>query len=181
MKCYHWINSYTTGGQNSGIQTAHAQVGMIKEFYGEDSTVEEWMDDKTTVVLKGGMHGDLMQIKALLSHGYIPWYAFHESEYALNGALTNICCLPTQRLLDAAAALRAGGKNNFIYLTDGSIVMQVTDKGYYTIDKRYRDMMLGSCLDFPSNIERVRHCIKTETFTMWESELIKLIAEGRTA
>lgn len=180
MKMYNWINSYTAGGQNAAIQIAHAQVGVI-EMFGDKQEVKDWIKDKTTVVLKGGNHRSLMDMKELFEMGYLPWYAFRESIDAANGVMTCVACLPTERLVKAAAALRMIGKKNFIY-HDNSLVMQVRDDGEYMgFVKRYLDMMYGSCLDFSSNIERVRHCVKTETFTPWETAVIELIAGSRTA
>lgn len=180
MKCYNWINSYTVGGQNAPIQIAHAQVGMIKNFL-DRPEIHEFMEDKTTVVLKGGNHKTMTELAELLEMGYIPWYAFRESMDAGNGIMTCVGCLPTERLINAAAALRVIGKKNFIY-HDNSIVMQVREDGKYIgFVKRYLDMMWGDCLDFKSNIERVRYCVKTETFTPWETALIEIIASGRTA
>lgn len=181
MKCYNWINSYTAGGQNAPIQIAHAQVGMIKDFLHRPE-IHEFMEDKTTVVLKGGNHKAMTELAELLEMGYIPWYAFRESMDAGNGIMTCVGCLPTDRLINAAAALRTIGNSNFIF-HDNSLIVRVRDDGsYYGIDKRYRDMMYGPIHEnFDSHIDRIRHCIKTETFTPWETALIKLIASGRTA
>ena len=181
MKCYNWINSYTAGGQNAPIQIAHAQVGMIDNFL-ERKEIRDWMKDKTTVVLKGGNHKAMTELAELLEQGYIPWYAFRESMDAGNGIMTCVGCLPTDRLVNAAAALRQIGKSNVIWY-DNSLTLGVRwDDKYIGIDKRYRDMMPDNIHeDYDNHIDRVRSRIKTETFTPWETELIKIISEGRTA
>lgn len=181
MKCYNWINSYTAGGQNAPIQIAHAQVGMIKNFL-DRPEIHEFMEDKTTVVLKGGNHKAMTELAGLLEMGYIPWYAFRESMDAGNGIMTCVGCLPTDRLINAAAALRQVGKSNVIWYDNSLVIGVRSDGSYFGIDKRYRDMMTGNIHEnFDNHIDRVRSCVETETFTPWETELIKIISEGRTA
>lgn len=180
MMMYNWINSYTAGGQNGPIQIAHAQVGVIEKFMNEPR-VQEWIKDKTTGVMKGGNHRNLMEMAELFEMGYLPWYAFRESEDAANGIMTCVALLPTDRIFNAAKAWRTIGKSNFIY-HENSLVMGVRDDRYCQIDKRYRDMMFGPILEeFDNHIDRVRHCIKTETFTPWETAVIELIGSSRTA
>lgn len=170
MKMYHWINSYTAGGQNSGIQTAHAQVGLI-EHHGHKPEVQAWIKDKTTVVLKGGTHANLMNILSILERSSLPYYAFFESLEALNGALTNVCFLPTERIINAAAFIRKYGKKA-CYSDDKVLYIALKSENQFhpMTKEELRDLFLVS-----STIQNY------EMFCDWEKDLIFLIAEGRTA
>lgn len=100
MRCYH-INNFYLSGIHAGIQSAHAQHELaIKYLDSEVSSSAEARQDyltwakhhKTIIVLNGGMQSDLQSFQALLEQTNNPyaWAPFHESEDALNGALTNI-------------------------------------------------------------------------------------------
>lgn len=179
MKCYNWINSYTAGGQNAPIQIAHAQVGMIKDFL-DRREIHDFMDDKTTVVLKGGNHKAMTELAELLEMGYIPWYAFRESMDAGNGIMTCVSCLPTDRLILAAAELRRIGSRGVI-IEDNSLYMQSWADRYTAIDKRYLDMYDIRMGKKVFDLKRIGSCIELESFTPWETELIQIISQGRTA
>lgn len=180
MKAYSWINSYTAGGQNGPIQIAHSQVGMVRDFY-EHTFMKEWINDLTTVVLKGGNHKNLVEISEMLEMGYIPHFAFRESLDAANGIMTCVTCIPGEYLENAAAAYRRIGSTNVI-MHDNSLYMEVRGEKYNPIDKKYRDMVrYNDWGEFSSGIERVNNCITLKKFTPWETALIELIANSRTA
>lgn len=101
MRCYH-LNNFYMGGIHAGIQTAHAQHELALKYIapwkshnippaGHDYVT--WADEhKTIIVLNGGMQSDLQSVLELLDgtqHDYA-YAPFHESNDALNGALTNI-------------------------------------------------------------------------------------------
>ena len=100
MRCYH-INNFYLAGIHAGIQSAHAQHELAIKYLGDysDATPQAkenyltWAKlHKTIIVLNGGMQSDLISFKKLLETPENPyaWSAFHESEEALNGALTNL-------------------------------------------------------------------------------------------
>ena len=98
MRCYHMQNMYLSGTQ-AGIQTAHAQHEMAIKYLFEKNDGQchdmylDWAKNhKTIILLNGGMMAQLSAIKQMLesSDNPYPWACFHESEAALNGALTNI-------------------------------------------------------------------------------------------
>lgn len=98
MRLYSVTNMYMSG-IHAGIQTQHS-TGELFAKYREDSvqkhTIFEWVDDhKTTIVLNGGMHQDLVALFELLedweNHDkdeVIPFAPFYEP--GVNNALTSI-------------------------------------------------------------------------------------------
>jgi len=116
MRCYHFCNFYLSG-IHAGIQSAHAQhelaVKYLKDGYDPEAEIHsEWThaanaqkyvnwaeNHKTMILLNAGMQGDLLKIESMLEadKNRFPYASFREDEYALNGALTNICIvLPYQ-------------------------------------------------------------------------------------
>ncbi|QHJ79065.1 MAG: hypothetical protein [Caudoviricetes sp.] len=192
MKVYHWHNNlYVAGTSQSGIQTAHAQVGMIAEFH-QRIDVQEWMQDKTTILFKGGNHSSLLEMSEFLSMGYCPWYAFSESKEALNGAMTNVCVLPGQRLEDAAACYRKYGDSSFVQFDNRIFIPRIGDK--YTCSHKLAIKKLNEDLrTYQRTISDKNEVLQKQTarvmvelhrnngeqFSPWETELIKRIASGR--
>lgn len=193
MKCYNWVNSYTVGGQNDAIQIAHAQIGMCKNFISNKSVLD-WMDDKTTVVLKGGNHKALTDLADFLSKGNLPWYSFCESQDALNGAMTNVCCLPTDEIVNAAFAVRKYGKSSFI-IDDGKLsAVKAGETGTEFYRFHDQDLKVAGCsvlvewekdgkYEWITRKELILRKRKNEikTFSRWETELIFIIADSRLA
>lgn len=123
MRCYHFCNFYLAG-IHAGIQSAHAQHELatkylepFREREAEWETIEVWSRDrdardanaeqylewsknhKTMILLNAGMMGDLAKLVQFLDscNDRYPHASFREDEYALNGALTNVCVvLPYQ-------------------------------------------------------------------------------------
>lgn len=191
MKLYQWQNMYLSGPQ-TGIQTAHAQVGLVEKWWNHPE-VQAWIKDKTTVLLKGGMHQNLQEIDEFLSMGYLPYYTFRESKEALNGAVTNVCVLPTDRLYHAASAYRTYGKNCFIEFDNNLyMVKEVFDDGDEQfvgfngkLLRQWKDQKdMWNLTEIISEVcnESYNWQAKTsaECFTAWETEFIKRIANGRT-
>lgn len=174
MKMYHWINSYTTGGQNTAIQLAHAQVGLINDYLDED--VKKWMKDKTTVVLKGGNHSDLVKLHQTLKETNVSHYAFYESEEALNGACTNVCCLPSERVTIAANFVRQYGLKSCISFDDKLYIRIDQEGNYDPLVKPEIDNIKRN-----NNEELVISRYLFDEFTKSDTILIKLIASGRLA
>ena len=100
LRAYFFQNMYLQGIQ-AGIQTQHTTTEMFVKYIirggscytKKEAIFDDWVcDHKTTIVLNGGMSGDLLELEKLLSSedNPYPWSSFRESEYALNGALTNV-------------------------------------------------------------------------------------------
>lgn len=98
MRLYSVTNMYMAG-IHAGIQTQHS-TGELFAKYRKDSvqnnTIFEWVNDhKTTIVLNGGMHQDLVAVLELLEewekhdeNEVIPFAPFYEP--GVNNALTSI-------------------------------------------------------------------------------------------
>lgn len=105
MRCYN-INCMYLIGIHAGIQSGHAQKEvslkyLVKKAHEQGPQAVDYLTDylenhKTVVVLNGGMYGDLLKVEKLLGkpgNTSFAWAAFRESEYALNGLLTNIAII----------------------------------------------------------------------------------------
>lgn len=102
-RCYHFANMYLPA-LHAGIQSQHCLAEMFIKYSWilkpeEEISVKQhvilstWaQEDKTTIVLNGGMSGDLQELVELFSseENPYPWAYFNETDYALNGALTNV-------------------------------------------------------------------------------------------
>lgn len=112
LRAYFFANMYLPS-LHAGIQSQHTTAEMFVKyakpntiFFNKDDEVQRGIlfkqasDHKTTIVLNGGMSGDLAEIKSLLSHtdNPYPWAYFNETEYALNGALTNVGVILPERI-----------------------------------------------------------------------------------
>jgi hypothetical protein len=100
------LNNMYLSGIHAGNQSAHSHdevtlkyliTSIEKNNFDSLKTnivMEYIKNHKTMIVLNGGMHGDLMKTLSFLKENEkkldYPFAEFHESEYALNGALTNI-------------------------------------------------------------------------------------------
>lgn len=102
MRCYN-INCFYLAGIHSGIQSGHSQKELSVKYLirrdhpqsekAEESLKEYLEHHKTVVVLNGGMYGDLLKVEKFLGRPEntdYAWAPFRESEYAMNGMLTNI-------------------------------------------------------------------------------------------
>lgn len=113
MRCYH-LNNFYMGTIHAGIQSAHAQHELMLKYVDPQAPIAkspywglqiegylEWArNHKTIIVLNAGMQVNLEKWVELLSdgsHGYA-WAPFHESQEALNGALTNIALVLPERI-----------------------------------------------------------------------------------
>lgn len=117
-RAYFFQNMYLSG-IHAGIQSQHTTAEMFVKYRWLDSgyigeltsrdesrteVLYDWAEeDKTTIVLNGGMSGQLQEIVELLEHkdNPYPWAFFKESEYALNGALTNVGIILPERVYNA--------------------------------------------------------------------------------
>ena len=102
LRAYFFNNMYLQGA-HSGIQSQHCTAELFVKYQWLDSECQtdesdteilyDWAQNhKTTIVLNGGMSGDLQALVELFESEYnpYPWSFFKEAEYALNGALTNV-------------------------------------------------------------------------------------------
>ena len=88
-----------------GIQSLHAVVeyGEMVKSGNIDTTVKKaynkWVkEDKTMIVLDGGVSDDLIEATWFLSDNNIPFTVFHEPD--LYGVITSICFLADERVWD---------------------------------------------------------------------------------
>lgn len=88
-----------------GIQSLHAVVeyGEMVKSGNIDTTVKKaynkWAkEDKTMIVLDGGVSDDLIEATWFLSDNNIPFTVFHEPD--LYGVITSICFLADERVWD---------------------------------------------------------------------------------
>lgn len=103
-RAYFFNNMYLQG-IHAGVQSQHCTAELFVKysppnticFDEEEALTEnilhEWASkDKTTIVLNGGMQGQLEELIELFSNkdNVYPWAKFTESDFALNGALTNV-------------------------------------------------------------------------------------------
>lgn len=105
MRCYN-INCFYLSGIHAGIQSGHAQKELSLKYLVKDNhrqgpqakaiLVEYLEFHKTVIVLNGGMVGDLLKVEEFLAqegNTDYAWASFRESEFALNGTLTNIALI----------------------------------------------------------------------------------------
>lgn len=95
LRAYFFANSYLTG-IHAGIQSQHCTAEMFIKYkvnsFKKDILYKWAKDDKTTIVLNGGMSGHLNDIIELIkdNNNIYPWNFFKESDFALNNAITNV-------------------------------------------------------------------------------------------
>ena len=117
LRAYFFQNFYLQG-IHAGIQSQHTTAEMFVKYedeplcmcFGECNCTDrnemlfDWArNHKTTIVLSGGMQKDLEEIKELLAsnENQYPWSFFHEAEFSLNGALTNVGIILPERIYNA--------------------------------------------------------------------------------
>lgn len=114
MRLYSITNMYTAG-IHAGIQTQHSTVEAFVKYPSntpQHSVLMDWAKyHKTTVVLNGGMHDQLMEILALLEkweaeeeYEVLPFAPFFEP--GVNNALTSISIVMPQDAIDYMSAMR---------------------------------------------------------------------------
>lgn len=180
MRAYFFVNSALSGIQK-GIQVAHCLAEMankaaIVESWpreAQDADPEatqkylayvDWFTDyKTIIVLEGGFHQNLKEIRYAFEMGFdfkvtgtrespFPWASFSEDEETMNGMMTCVGIILPERIYEAAKMVREH-KSNWV-LTD------TTGEGDFIKHHRKFAIPKGGWSD---------------NFTMWEVELITLI------
>lgn len=106
MRAYFFINMYMSG-PHIGIQGIHAVSALWRKYTRpivsppQLHALNNWEDyHKTAICLNGGDHAALQELLRLMAdtENPYPWCEFHESESALNGALTAICIVLPDKL-----------------------------------------------------------------------------------
>jgi len=110
LRAYFFNNMYLPS-LHAGIQSQHTTAEMFVKYQWLDSECQtdesdteilyDWAQNhKTTIVLNGGMSGDLQALVELFesTQNPYPWGFFKETEYALNGALTNVGIILPERI-----------------------------------------------------------------------------------
>ncbi|AUS02829.1 hypothetical protein NVP2275O_248 [Vibrio phage 2.275.O._10N.286.54.E11] len=104
-------------GIHAGIQTSHSLHEMFVKYQHAGSpktkaaqdTLFDWArNHKTTIVLNGGMQEnleDLFYFLGMDANPY-PFAKFHEADFSLNGALTNVGIVLPEAIYKTAAELR---------------------------------------------------------------------------
>lgn len=115
MRLYSITNMYMNG-IHSGIQTQHSTVEAFVKYPNntpQHSVLLDWATyHKTTVVLNGGMHDQLMELLALLEkweneeeYEVLPFAPFFEP--GVNNALTSISIVMPQDAIEYMSELRS--------------------------------------------------------------------------
>ncbi len=154
-RLYSFQNFYFAG-IHAGIQTAHSVARMSQKYpqYSGSDEAElftEWAERgaaETIIVKNGGMAGDIENFIEFMKRAEstlgIPWDYFNESEYAANGATTNLSMVVPEWLWKLADTIRSGldvvftneatGESYVFFDEDGKVVdLGPKSAGTYTI------------------------------------------------
>lgn len=105
-RAYFFQNFYLQG-IHAGIQSQHTTAEMFVKYSKTEEKriiLYEWAKNhKTTVVLSGGMQCDLETLYEHLGsdENPYPFAKFHEADFSLNGALTNVGIILPDRIFKA--------------------------------------------------------------------------------
>jgi len=108
LRLYSFVTFYLAKGIHAGIQTGHAAVDLVRKYecYAGEPTeqskmVAKWADeDKTFIVLNGGMHFEMQHVLDLVRDSGYPFEVFHESVEALAGIMTSIVVVLPEEVYD---------------------------------------------------------------------------------
>ncbi|CAH9013712.1 putative hyphothetical protein [Vibrio phage 496E54-1] len=118
LRAYFFNNMYLAG-IHAGIQSQHTTSEMFVKYntdkidcdcwkgcdcYFASGLLHDWGENhKTTVVLNGGMQQNLEELYELLcsKDNPYPFAKFHEADFSLNGALTNVGVILPERIFKA--------------------------------------------------------------------------------
>lgn len=152
MRAYFFGNMYLSSIQQ-GIQALHATSEMFVKYYGRagdtNGMLMEWAENhKTVCLMNGGFNSTIRGLMAFFNdnENAYPWAEFHEEEDSLDGALTCVGIILSEKIYDTAKIIRNGDSE--------SILKQIYNSGSYTI--------FGE-----TPIIRV--------FTKWEFEMLKTL------
>lgn len=112
MRAYFFTNTWLSGIQK-GLQVAHCVAEMSQKAPGKpgDNEFIDWIDNhKTIIILDGGSHADLVDIKKLFEdeNNFYPWASFSEDEESLSGAMTSVGIVLPELIYESAKGLREG-------------------------------------------------------------------------
>lgn len=177
MKAYFFTNIMLSPTQ-FGVQSVHTLGEMNNKYHPDAHYVEpgkdvvyqptrpaeilsEWQTQhKTVVFVDGGFQSDLEELLAFLDQGgnFYPYAHFCESQKALNGAMTNVGLIATERLLAGREAMR--------------LIMRLprTDFSRQTFEET------GTL-----QVEYEGTTLAQETFTPFEIELMKRLDRAKLA
>lgn len=112
MRAYFFVNSALSGIQK-GIQVAHCVAEMARNQARGEGGFVDWADNhKTIIVLEGGFHQSLREIRFAFTMGFdyketgtreespFPWAAFTEDEETMNGMMTCIGIIVPERIYE---------------------------------------------------------------------------------
>lgn len=144
LRLYGFINHYLANGIHAGIQHGHAAVDLIRKYspgYGvlpeQTTMVNEWADNhKTFIILNGGMHIHMLELKKLVEESGFPFAVFHESEEALAGVMTTVVVVLPDDIFNLRQYTNNNGEVCFSWsrtTDDGGVVIHQVLPG----DKHY--------------------------------------------
>lgn len=85
-------------GINNGVQTTHGVCEYVNKYW-DTPELQKWIkQDKTLVVLNGGVYQNMMDIIDELKNNGIKFATFEEED--LNNLTTSICVLADERVWD---------------------------------------------------------------------------------
>ena len=113
MRAYFFGNMYLSSIQQ-GIQAAHVVAEMATRYSAFASTsgpgmFTEWATDhKTMILLNAGYSEEIRNLKDLFqkNSNQYPWAYFHESDEALDGALTCVGIILPEKIYGLAKLMR---------------------------------------------------------------------------
>lgn len=134
MRCYFFTNMYMLA-QQAGIQSQHSGQRLCNKygmgFCGEQNLhaiaqYKEWArDHETSIVLNAGYQINMMRLLNLLKSSndvnQFAWAEFHESQEALNGALTSIAVVLPERIYLTARDYGSAIEKWFSLTQDGIV------------------------------------------------------------
>ncbi len=110
MRAYFFVNSWLSGIQK-GLQVAHCVTEMAIQAtsHSSEQTFFKWAQNhKTIIILEGGSHQDLLDIKSLfeMKENVLPYGSFREDQDSLSGAMTCVGIIVPERICAAAEEIR---------------------------------------------------------------------------
>ncbi len=200
-RLYSFQNMYFAG-IHAGIQTGHTIARMSQKYaltegfcnLSEEYDLEagelfsNWaMRDggETIIVKNGGMAGHLLEIvdffKANETELRLPWDFFNESQFAANGALTNVSVVVPKWLWSTADSFRYNKPDSYYFVSFGD------DDVHYLMTEDYRPLELNyvqkQAFDDFVYEKKTLPCVREDVFgkTRWitlnsaQRELIKIM------
>jgi len=127
MRAYFFGNMYLSSIQQ-GIQAQHTTAEMFIEYPDAPDLLDWATNHKTSILLNGGYSENLHRLvdSFAVEENDFAWGHFHESEEALDGALTCVGIILPAEIYDTAAFVRSARTRE-----DRLIVDKFNDTGVF--------------------------------------------------